>query len=102
MKKKVVMFEEGLRKQAKELGIEKEFDIIVEQLQKGELLGDEMDLADFKTRIPCVKCDSMNIKWVLDKNSGEVYFNCNECGDHGWMYESEYNDILKKMEDEDE
>lgn len=73
-----------------------EFDKVIEKLQKGENVGRKMNLIPLKKKLLCGKCGSHYISWTLDKNNKEVYYRCDTCGEHAWMYLSEYKKALKK------
>ena len=72
----------------------------VEKIQNGkykpEELGQPIKPVNLKLKLLCGNCGSRNIYWWMDKNSREVYYNCENCGESAWMTEKEYKSLLKK------
>lgn len=96
---RIIVVPEETVKKIKEAGIEKEFNEILDRLEKGEILGSAMEIEDCEIYLKCAQCGSKNIKWMLDKAHNEVIFNCKDCNNSGWMYKEDYEDAIKRHPD---
>lgn len=95
-KELIVIIPDKVNEQIKEAGLDEEFEDLISKLQKGELPGNEMTIEPCKKKLQCNECGSKNIIWNIDTNSKEVYYNCSDCGNCGWMYDWEYEKAIDK------
>ena len=97
-KEKIAIIPEEINEQIKALPKEDRDKIFqaIDDIAAGKIEGEPYEPVPMKVKLKCGSCESANINWVMEKNSREVYYNCNKCGEHGWMYEKEYKQALKK------
>lgn len=80
-----------------------EFEKLIKGFKNGiidpEKVGKPVDWIELKLKLICPECKSENVKWLFDKNSNEVDFQCLNCNKNFWMFYGEYKKAIEKNPD---
>ena len=104
-KKWKVTFSDEVLEKFKEIpdNVAEEFEKIIKGFKEGRLdpkkVGQPVDWVELKVKLKCPACKSGDVKWLLDKNSNEVDFHCQKCGESFWMTYEGYTKTVKRNPD---
>ena len=97
-KDRIVIIPEHVKKVFDEASAEdkEKLEEAFQRLADGEILGERVSCEPIKEKLLCNYCGSQNISWnriVAESDAeDEIMFRCYDCGEHGWMYDHEYEE----------